>query len=251
MKSESFFCGRRFCVLHLLGFLANPPRRWVPCKPRRWVRKEPKCARFTRTLAWVRVPCELRTQHLGSRSLRTQALGSQGTQSCWVCKEPKRAGFARTLAWVRVPCELQTQRLGSQGTQACWVRKEPKRVGFARNPSVLGSQGRLPGLTPNLACLGSVEPSTLGFGSLRTQRLGSQGTQVCWVRKEPKRAGFLQTQHGWVPCEPRQGKAVAGFLCRCWVRFFNSNLPVARLLQVLGSKSNLAGGGFHFKPSGC
>ncbi|GKV29702.1 hypothetical protein SLEP1_g38606 [Rubroshorea leprosula] len=47
----------------------------------------------------------------------------------------------------------------------------------------------------------------------------------------------------------------------CWViagagfdagfDFSISNLPAARFLQVLGSKSNPTGGEFHFKPSSC
>ncbi|GKV26836.1 hypothetical protein SLEP1_g36061 [Rubroshorea leprosula] len=68
------------------------------------------------------------------------------------------------------------------------------RLGFLRTHPGAGFAS---GFAPNPACLGLVEPNTLGFGSFRTQRLGSQGTQACWVRKEPKCArfasGFLQT----------------------------------------------------------
>ncbi|GKU99692.1 hypothetical protein SLEP1_g12498 [Rubroshorea leprosula] len=119
---------------------------------------------------------------------------------------------------------------GFDGTQHAWVQflasKEPKHTGFAS------------GFAPNPACLGLVEPSTLGFlvnpgagfarnPSMPGSRLGSHRTQHAWVwwnparlgsvpceHKEPKRAGFasgfLQTQHAKNPDE--EGKAVAGLL---------------------------------------
>ncbi|GKU94137.1 hypothetical protein SLEP1_g7665 [Rubroshorea leprosula] len=148
---------------------------------------------------------------LGFDSLRTQHLGSQETQACWVHvwhwvrKEPKRAGFASGVGFAF----------------GAWFASGAGFAGFASGAGFAGFASRF---APNPTCLGLVEPRTLGFGSLRTQALGSQ---------EPKPAGFafgfLQTQHAWVPCEPR-----------CWVR-----------LQVLGSKSNLAGGGFEQLLSSC
>ncbi|GKV47093.1 hypothetical protein SLEP1_g54021 [Rubroshorea leprosula] len=83
--------------------------------------------------------------------------------------------------------------LGSQGRLLGFAFLANPTPGFTRNPSVLGSQGRLPGLTPNPACLGSVEPSTLGFGSLRTQMRKAR----CWVRFRTQQAvGFISNLAG-------------------------------------------------------
>ncbi|GKV33969.1 hypothetical protein SLEP1_g42400 [Rubroshorea leprosula] len=133
---------------------------WVPCEPRRWVRKEPEHAGFARNLSM---------------------LGSQGTRACrvrvWVRKEPEHAGFASGFAsgFARNP-SMPGSRLGSHRTQHAWVWWNPAHLGSLRTQAS--------GFTPNPACLGLVEPSTLGFGSLRTQ-----GTQACWVRV-------------WVPTNP-------------------------------------------------
>ncbi|GKV54034.1 hypothetical protein SLEP1_g60544 [Rubroshorea leprosula] len=144
---------------------------------------------------------------LGFGSLRTQRLGSQGTQAYWV----------RVWCWVRVWVRTEPSMPGFGGTQHAWVRflanpGEPKRAGFA------------PGFTPKRFCLGSHRtqhawvrflanpapgfarnPSVLGSCLVLGLRLGSHRTQHAWVWWNPARLGSVPCEpNAWVRKEPKR-----------------------------------------------
>ncbi|GKV16997.1 hypothetical protein SLEP1_g27557 [Rubroshorea leprosula] len=171
--------------------------------------------------------------------------GFGGTQHAWVpCeprhrvrKEPKRAGFASGVGFAGFAFGAGFAGFVSGAGFAGFGSgaRFASSAGFAGFASGAGLASRF---APNPACLGLVEPNTLGFGSLRTQALGSQGTQACWVRV-------------WVPTNPArldEEGITAGV--RCWVlSILNARCWVH--LQVLGSISNLAGVGFEQLLSSC
>ncbi|GKV31256.1 hypothetical protein SLEP1_g39966 [Rubroshorea leprosula] len=232
----------------------NPPRRWVwwnparlgsvPCEPRRRVRKEPKRAGFASGVGFA-----------GFAGFGSGA-GFAGFGS--------GAGFAGFVSGAGFVGFVS-------GAGFAGFMSGAGFAGFASGAGFAGfasGAGLAFGFAPNLACLGLVEPSTLGFVPCEP-RLPHLGSVPCeprrWVRKEPKRAGFafgfLQTQHTWMKKALLQVLGVgfdvgfdvgfglsilnarflqvlgsfagAGFICRCWVH-----------LQVLGSKSNPASVGF-------
>ncbi|GKV45001.1 hypothetical protein SLEP1_g52136 [Rubroshorea leprosula] len=96
----------------------------------------------------------------------------------WVCKEPKRAGFASGVEFASGVGFAFGAGFAS-GVGFAFGAGFAFGVGFASGAgfvgfaSCAGFAGFAFGFAPNPACLGLVEPSTLGFGSLRTQVLGS------------------------------------------------------------------------------